>query len=304
MKIRVLFVVTIFALVFGINRIAFAKEKQRSGTYQTRKNSGTYQQKISRQSNKSNITTTWQNQSGNAGSRDAVRKWNADKGTFSFSSSTTLAGGEKIKSEREITRNKDGSFSIESKYSTSSGKSISIERTVQKLGNGIYSTGTYKTGSGKSGAFQTSASVSDNSIVKTQTLVNQDNKIITHTAGIEVDNGALNRTDILVGPGGNKAILFTNATAAMTDQGLSITGDYNTISGKSGAFQSIRSIDSNGKLVTEQSLTNTQGDTIKRNAVTTLKTGEFFQDVTITGPRGNTDTFKRGFTVNNLSSKD
>jgi hypothetical protein len=298
-KILCLFVMATFVLIFVATIPSFAGDKYRQGDYWTATGkSGTFVQGVSRKQGETTKSLFWTDQSGGTGNHSVQRKLNKESGNVTFSGSTELPNGFGVSSNRTVTKAPEGGLSVQGTYTTAAGKSLTVNKTIQKLDNGFATTGTYATGGGKSGTFLNAVGVVDGKLVKTQALTTSSGKNLQHVAQTGVQNGTLTRTDVVAGPKGNMGTLTTTATAKMTDQGLSINGSYNTGSGGSGTFQSSRNIDENGNLVTNQSITNTQGKSITRDALTTIKQGKFSQDVSMTGPKGDKTDYSRGINVN------
>lgn len=207
----------------------FARERSRSGSYQGKRSKGTFQQNTSRSKGKAAKGTTWQSEKGQ-GTRQSQKAWDKETGTGTYSSSTTGPDGKSasrsgtvVRNEdgtysakgqvtgpkgnvaevdKTITKNEDGTRSVQTSYTGSQGKTATVNKTSQKTEAGREVTGTYSTGAGKSGSFQSSSTVSDGSIVKSQSLTNQDDKVVQRSVETSVEGHTATRNVEMVGPEG------------------------------------------------------------------------------------------------------
>jgi hypothetical protein len=190
-----------FLLLFIVGIDAYAGQKSRSGSYQGRQTSGTWQQNINRSPGHAERTTTWQNERGQ-GSRVSERNWSKESGTGSYSSTATRADGKTtsrqgtvtktgpgaytvdgtrtgangkvMEVDKSITRNPDGSRAVHSVTTGPEGETRTVDSTVRKTEQGRSVTGTYSASGGKSGAFESNVNRTDNGVVKQQSVTNQD----------------------------------------------------------------------------------------------------------------------------------
>lgn len=123
--------------VIGFSYTASAEERNRSGSYQTERGSGSWQNKVNRDG-KGNLSgeTNWQNQRGEGSS---VRNRNFDSETSTGTSSrvTTNAQGNTATTEKSFTGNQDGTGGTLSGSRTGySGATQDINKTYTKNEDG------------------------------------------------------------------------------------------------------------------------------------------------------------------------
>jgi len=100
--LRIFLAVLLSVALFSV---AQAGERTRSGKYQGKHSSGSFEQKVSRQPGQKTKDTTWQNDKGQ-GTRHMERNWDKEKGTGTYSSSTTRPDGKTW--QRQIETDKEG----------------------------------------------------------------------------------------------------------------------------------------------------------------------------------------------------
>jgi len=195
------FTTAAFLFLFLTTIDAFAGQQSRTGSYQGRKTSGTWQQDVHRAPGHVDRSSTWQNDRGQ-GSRVSEKNWNKEAETGSYSSTATRtdgkttsrqgtvnktgegsytvdgtrtgANGKVTGVEKTITRNPGGSSSVHSVYTGPEGKTKTDDRTIQKTEDGRNVTGTYSTSGGKSGSFESNVTRTETGVIKDQSLTNQD----------------------------------------------------------------------------------------------------------------------------------
>jgi hypothetical protein len=206
---------------------ASAGGRVRSGSYQGRRSSGTWQQSVERAPGQVQRSTTWQNQRGQ-GSRVSSKDWNKESGTGSYSSTTTRANGQTAsrqgtvtregrgvyivdgsrtgpngkvtRVDRAVTRNSEGATSVHSVFTGAEGKSKSIDSTILRTEDGRTVTGTYATSGGKSGTFDSTVHRTENGLVKEQSRTNQDDKTWQREISRTYQDNAVNRQVIVTSP--------------------------------------------------------------------------------------------------------
>jgi hypothetical protein len=220
-------VVFLVLLMCGLD--AFAGQRTRSGSYQGRKASGSFQQQVNRSPGHVERTTTWQNQRGQ-GSRTQQRSWDRNSGTGNYSSSTTRTdgrtysregtvtrtgdntyqvegtrtgpNGRSAEVEKTLTRNEDGTRSVHSVVTGPEGQSRTTDRTIQKTEDGRSVTGTYATSAGKSGTFESTVVHGEDGTVKTQSLTNQDGRTWNRRVHRQRQGNTINRDVTVENPDG------------------------------------------------------------------------------------------------------
>jgi hypothetical protein len=108
----IVFITAVFLLILFAQAEVLAGQESRSGSYQGRKTSGTWQQNVNRTQGHVDRNTTWQNERGQ-GSRAAEKNWNKETGTGSYSSTTTRADGKTTSRQGTVTKTGEGSYSVE-----------------------------------------------------------------------------------------------------------------------------------------------------------------------------------------------
>lgn len=183
---------------------SWAREIKRSGAYQGRNGSGTFQQNISRSKGQVTRNATWQNEKGGEGTRQSQGNWNKQSGTGSYSASTAYPGGKTTSRNgsvvrntdgtytqdgtitgpkgntatvnRDISKNDDGSRSISAVYTNQNGKTLTVDKDIQKTEEGRKATGAYQTNTGKSGSFESNSVTAGNVTTTNRSLTNQDQR--------------------------------------------------------------------------------------------------------------------------------
>jgi hypothetical protein len=282
--------VLILCLCFSVT--AFAKTpREISGSYKSAiGTSGTFSRSVSRQPDQANKNVTWTNQNGGVGNHSVQR--NLNSGALNTTGSTVLPNNMSVSTNRTITSNADGGYSVQSTYTTGRGKTISTGSTIQKTDAGLSATGSYALGNGKTGSYGATAGIADGQMVKTQSLVTDSGKSIQHSAQTGYEDGTFTRNDTLVLPNGNTKTLTVTATPTLSKDGLSVTGDYSTGGGRSGSYESLMTVE-DGALITDQSVTNSNGISVGRHAEISVGTEGGSQDVTLIGPQGNEINYTR-----------
>lgn len=216
-------------LLFLVGMDAFAGQKSRSGSYQGRQTSGTWQQNGNRSPGHAERATVWQNERGH-GSRVSERTWNKESGTGSYSATTTRADGKTssrqgtvtktgpdaytvegtrtgangkvVEIDKNITRNPDGSRTVHSVTTGPEGGTRTSDSTVRKTEQGRSVTGTYATSGGKSGAFESHVTRTDNGVVKQQSVTNQDGQSLQRGIHRTREGGTIGREVTVTNPQG------------------------------------------------------------------------------------------------------
>ena len=99
-------------VVFFSQFQAQAGGRSRSGSYQGRYSSGTFQQQVNRSAGQAEHRITWQNQNGQ-GNRISSRQWNPESGSGSYSSTTTRANGKTSSRQGTVTHTGEGSYAVQ-----------------------------------------------------------------------------------------------------------------------------------------------------------------------------------------------
>lgn len=245
---KMLLIIPVYCLIFTLFDFSetFAREKNRSGSYQGRKGSGTFQRNVTRTKGQSIKNTTWQNENGQ-GNRQSEKNWDSSTGTGSYSSSTTNTAGKTINRSGTVTKNEDGSFtkqgtitgtngnttnvesaitqnedgssSITKTYTGQDGNTFDINKTIQKTDTGRTVSGDYTSSTGKSGAFESSKTVSDGTMTKEQTLTNQDQETWQRNIERIQGDGTVTRNVTTVNPEGETNSFSQTATFDKPDTG-------------------------------------------------------------------------------------
>lgn len=129
------FTTAAFLLLFLFSLDAFAGQKSRSGNYQGRKTSGTWQQNVNRSPGHAERTTTWQNERGQ-GSRVSERNWNKQSGTGSYSSTTTRADGKRTSRQGTVTKTGPGAYTVEGTCTGANGRVTEVDKSITRNPDG------------------------------------------------------------------------------------------------------------------------------------------------------------------------
>ena len=226
-------------LVFSACFDAIAGGGSRSGSYQGRFTSGTFQQQVNRGAGQAERRTTWQNQNGQ-GSRVSNRQWNRETGSGSYSSTTTRANGNTSSRQGTVTRTGEGSYAIQgtrtgvngntvdvnrsvtrndddsrsgsTTYTGPNGQSAVIDRTTVKTPDGRHTTGTYNSGRGNSGTFDADVSRSEGTVTKNQSLTSQDGRTWQRNVYRTREQNTFTRQVRSAGPSGQTREAVQNVT--------------------------------------------------------------------------------------------
>ncbi|MCP5463061.1 MAG: hypothetical protein H7A34_07860 [bacterium] len=245
---KALLLTAVFCFIFTVFHApeTYAREKNRSGSYQGRKGSGTFQRNVTRTNGQSIKSTTWQNERGE-GNRQTEKNWDNTTGTGSYSSSTTNAAGKTISRSGTVTKNEDGSFtkqgtitgtngntatvqsaitknedggrSITKTYTGQDGNTFDINKTIQKTETGRTVSGNYSSSAGESGTFESTKTVSDGTVTKEQTLTNQDQETWQRNIERTQGDGTVTRDVTTVNPDGETNSFSQTATFDKPDAG-------------------------------------------------------------------------------------
>lgn len=142
----------IIPVLMTLSLVAFtssvdAGERNRSGTYQTERGSGTWQNKVNRDG-KGNLTgeTTWQNHRGE-GSSIRNRNFDPETRTGNSSRTTTNAQGQTATTNKSFTGNQDGTGGTVTGSRTGySGNTQDLNKTYTKNEDGSVTVNTSVTG--------------------------------------------------------------------------------------------------------------------------------------------------------------
>jgi hypothetical protein len=218
---------------------AQAGERTRSGKYQGKHSSGTFDTKVSREPGRLTKDTAWQNEKGQ-GARHMERNWDKEKGTGSYSSTTTNPDGKTTSRAGTVTRNEDGSLtqkvtvtgaqgkvtdlqrdmkknedgsrSVHSVYTKPNDETVTVDKTIKKTDTGRDVTGNYSSSTGKSGTFQSSSNVSEGKRTTSQSLTNQDGKTWKRNIDTAKEGDTINRTVTTTNPEGETKTFTQSVT--------------------------------------------------------------------------------------------
>ena len=232
-----IFLAVLFSVVLFSD--AQAGERTRSGKYQGKHSSGTFEKKVSRQPGHVTKDTTWQNDKGQ-GTRHMERNWDKGKGTGTYSSSTTRPDGKTASKAGTVTRNEDGSYtqkgtitgpkgnvtdvdrdmkknedgsrSVHSVYTKPNDETVTVDKTIKKTDTGRDATGNYSSSTGKSGTFQSSSNVSEGKRTTSQSLTNQDGKTWKRNIDTAKEGETINRTVTTTNPEGETKTFTQSVT--------------------------------------------------------------------------------------------